>query len=117
MSTSWKTRAGTTTREMALMTSEMDKQVARVLKDGWNKSLSEARALENAGLLLTPAAKVSLVSSALVDIAQLLRDTPSQAIIPAGVPHSPNDMKRYIADWLEQVGQDSLDNQQGRRTA
>ncbi len=79
---------------------DIDKQVAKVILAGMKKGTSEAKALQDAGLLLTPENKVHLIADALENIAGVLKDTPAQQIIPAGVPLSANDIKYWLAEWI-----------------
>jgi hypothetical protein len=86
---------------------DLDKHVAKVIVAGLKAGLSEARSLERAGLLLTPARKLSIASTALLDVANLLQETKIQDIMPLGVPLTANDIKRYVALWIEQIVEDN----------
>jgi hypothetical protein len=89
---------------------DLDKRVAQVIVAGLKAGLSEARSLERAGLLLTPARKLSIASTALLDVANLLQETKIQDIMPLGVPLTANDIKRCIALWIEQIVEDNKEN-------
>lgn len=83
--------------------------VEHILKVGSQKGLSASRSLQKAGLLLTDAVKVDLVARAIVELATLLEETPGQRIMPAGVPLTMNDMKRWTAEWMRDI---AAENQQ-----
>jgi hypothetical protein len=90
--------------------SDTEKQVAKVIVNGLKAGLSEARSLERAGLLLTPAHKLSIASTALLDVANLLKETSMTGIMPQGVPMTPNDIKRCIAIWIEDIVEQNKEN-------
>jgi hypothetical protein len=90
--------------------SELDKQVAKTIADGLKACLTEAQSLERAGLLLTPQRKLSIASTALLDVARLLEETKMGDIMPQGVPLTPNDVKRCVALWIEQIVEDNKEN-------
>jgi hypothetical protein len=83
--------------------SDTEKHVAKVIVAGMKAGLSEARSLERAGMLLTPAHKLSIASTALLDVANLLKETPIATIVPKGVPMTPHEIKRYVAIWIEDI--------------
>jgi hypothetical protein len=89
---------------------ELDKRVAQVVVDGLKNCLTEAQSLDRAGLLLTPARKLSIASTALLDVARMLEEKPIKDIMPLGVPLTPNDVKRHIALWIEQIVEDNKEN-------
>lgn len=89
---------------------DMDKRVAKVIIDGLKAGLSEARSLERAELLLTPARKLSIASTALLDVARMLEEKPIRDIMPLGVAMTPNDVKRHIALWIEQIVEANKEN-------
>ena len=105
MITAKKTCPGRT--RILTTTSDFDKQVARAIVAALKNGLSEARGLENAGLLLTPAKQVELVATGLRNIADLLDATRVQDILPDGVPGSAGDMKRWTAQWLRGIADDN----------
>lgn len=90
--------------------SDTEKQVAKVIVAGLKAGLSEARSLERAGLLLTPAHRLDIASKALLDVADLLKQTPMANIMPKGVPMTPNDIKRCVANWIEDIVQQNKGN-------
>lgn len=86
-----------------MSTSELDKQVAKIILAGLKQGISEASALQKAGMLLTPEIKIGIGVTALRDIAELLRNMPPQQIIQPGVPMSGADMLRGAAAWIDEI--------------
>lgn len=87
--------------------SDQEKEISKILLAGMKAGLSEARALERAGLLLTDARKVSIASTALLDVARLLLETRIRDIVPPGRPVTASDVKRSIAEWIETIVEDN----------
>ncbi len=81
-------------------TTDLDKQVAKVILGAMKQGKSEATALRDAGFLNTPEDKINLIADAFENVAGVLNDTQISQILPPGVPMSAADIKRYIADWL-----------------
>lgn len=79
---------------------DIDKQVAKVILAAMKQGKSEAKALQEAGLLFTPANKVNMIADALENIAGVLNETQVTQILPPGVPLSAADIKRHIANWI-----------------
>jgi hypothetical protein len=98
-----------------MLTPEFKKQIAKLITDAWKNGLSEAEALDKAGLLLHPAKKVELVSTAFRDVAELLRNTPAQQIVPAGVPLTAGDIVRHVGDFLDGIAQANEDRLKEKR--
>lgn len=96
-----------------MSTSELDKQVAKIILAGLKQGISEAAALQKAGMLLTPDIKVGIVNTALRDIAELLRGMPAQQIAIPGAPMSGADIMRGVANWIEEIA-DSNEKQAKR---
>jgi hypothetical protein len=92
---------------------DIEKQVALIIKDAWGKGLSEAQALDRAGMLLTPSIKVSIGVTALRDIAALLDDLPAQQIVTPGVAMSASDIMRGVAEWIRAIADDNEEANQG----
>jgi hypothetical protein len=82
---------------------DQEKNVSKVILAGMKAGLSEARSLEKAGLLLTDARRLSIASTALLDVARLLDETALGALIPAGRGYAANDVKRSIVEWIEHI--------------
>lgn len=87
--------------------SDREKQVSLIILKGMKKGLSEARSLELAGMLYTPEVKKSVVSTALLDVVDLLEATRIQDIVPLGAGYSPGDVKRAIAEWIRVIVEDN----------
>lgn len=87
------------------LTPEFEKQVSKLILAAWKNGLSEAQKLDQQGWLLHPAKKVEVASTALRDVAALIRDTPAQQVVPAGVPLSAGDIMRHIADWIDGIAE------------
>lgn len=85
------------------MTPETQKQVAKIVVDSLKNGWDPAERLERAGLLLHPASKVAVVSTALRDIAELIEATPAHHIVPAGVPLSAGDIVRHIGEFIRKI--------------
>lgn len=82
---------------------DTEKRVAKFILAGLKAGLSEARALENHGLLLTDAKRLEIASTALLDVARLLEETPVSEIVPQGRGYAANDVKRSIVEWIEKI--------------
>lgn len=87
--------------------SDLEKRVSKVILGGMKAGLTEARSLQDAGLLYTPEVKKSVASTALLDVARLLEETPIHQIVAPGVPPTGNDIKRSIALWIEGIVEDN----------
>lgn len=86
---------------------DIDKLVAKAILKALKAGLSEARGLQDAGLLLTPRGKVTIAATALSDVADLLEQVPISEIVPAGGGISPADMKRWIALWIRDIADEN----------
>lgn len=86
---------------------DFEKLVAKIIVEGHKQCLSEAQSLDKAKLLLTPARKLEIASTALLDVARLLEETAIKDIVPAGVPLTSWDVKRSIALWIEKIVEDN----------
>ena len=77
-------------------------QARRVLQVARERGVDPVLALDDAGLLMTPALRAAMIAAAITRIADLIDEASIRQLQPAGLrtPVTPADVKRMIVLWL-----------------
>jgi hypothetical protein len=81
---------------------EVMEQTRRVLRVARERGVDPVVALDDAGLLLHPALRASLIAQAMDNIADLIDEASVKQLVPTGerMPATPLDTKRIIVGWI-----------------